>query len=372
MYALSSISNTKLLYVAQSSNDWSDVTYYGFNASNSSYSNGDWGTSSFDDAAKRTAPYTGKYDMNSGSSYYCEPSSASNDQPFTITYKSGYSSIPKFNAVQAAKKRDTGTSYSEVDGTYPATLSLQGTYLSGNGSSAQSTISRTKSSDGTDKSTYGTVVTGKVTHSYSSLSSSYYFEGWGTGSTPSVTTASHSYNITAATTTYAFFSKLYTLTYGRQGSYGTSSLSVSVADFSGTTSSGSSIPTGHEITFTASPTSGYAIEGWYSDAECTISLNNGRNTTYTISSLNANTSVYVKFAAVKNISVYIYVGGCTSDQINSIELFGTPYVGSVALDAVHKYIGDFTTDGNWRKYTFTNVSEVQSLVVGSQWWSCSR
>ncbi|MBQ6724352.1 MAG: InlB B-repeat-containing protein [Paludibacteraceae bacterium] len=74
-------------------------------------------------------------------------------------------------------------------------------------------------------------------------------------------------------------------------------------------------------------------------------------------------TIYYAPVSVKDISVYIYVGGCTSDQINSIELFGTPYVGSVALDAVHYYIGDFTIDGNWRKYTFTNVSEVRSLVV---------
>ncbi len=83
----------------------------------------------------------------------------------------------------------------------------------------------------------------------------------------------------------------------------------------------------------------------------------------TSSSKKTSSTIYYKTVSVKDISVYVYVGGCTSDQINSIELFGTPYVGSVALDAVHYYIGDFTTDGNWRKYTFTNVSEVQSLVV---------
>lgn len=73
--------------------------------------------------------------------------------------------------------------------------------------------------------------------------------------------------------------------------------------------------------------------------------------------------IYYKTVSVKNITVYIFVGGCTTDQINSLVLTGTPYVGSVALSGVTKYIGDFTTDGNWRKYTFTNVSEVRDLVV---------
>lgn len=77
-------------------------------------------------------------------------------------------------------------------------------------------------------------------------------------------------------------------------------------------------------------------------------------------------TIYYAPVSVKDISVYIYVGGCTSVQINSIELFGTPYVGSVAQAAVHKYISDFTTDGDWRKFTFTNVTKIQDLVVARE------
>ena len=378
VYALSSISNTKLLYVAQSSNDWSDVTYYGFNASNSSYSNGDWGTSSYDDASKYVAPYTSKYDMNSGSSYYCVPSAAANNSSFSITYKDGYDSIPKFNAVQAAKKRDTGTTYSSVSGSYPATLSLQGTYLSGNGTSNQSSISSTASTDAASKTTYGTVVTGEVTHSYSSLSSSYYFEGWGTGSTPSVTTASHSYNISAATTTYAFFSKVYALTYDSKGTKGSSSISVDIADFSGTKTSGSSIPTGHEITFTASPATGYEVEGWYSDASCTspytsssggVTISGSGNVTFTLASLNAAQAVYCKFRP-KTYSITLDDNGSydgngsatatyyttTLTSIDAPDRTGYHVTGYYTNDATPLYISDASGNLQASKTGYTDGS----------------
>ena len=363
-YKMTQVTDTKLYYV-KVTDEWKDATYFAVIADDAasisadSWGSGDLGTTNKGDKGY-TAAYKTVYNMEGGS-FMLKAASAGNNKALSIDYVSGYGSIQQYTSYSKVKKRDTGTTYTTItSGTWPATINMTGRFMSNNGTSGYSTASTNTGASGS----YSNVVTALVEMAYSSLSSSYYFEGWGGDvSAPTITTATHSYNITANTTTFAFFSKKYTLSYDLKGTYGSSSLDVSIADFSGTKTSGSSIPTGHTITFTASPTSGYAIEGWYSDAECTISLNNGRNTTYTISSLNANTSVYVKFAAVKNISVYVYVGGCTSDQINSIELFGTPYVGSVALDAVHYYIGDFTIDGNWRKYTFTNVSEIQNLVV---------
>ena len=92
-----------------------------------------------------------------------------------------------------------------------------------------------------------------------------------------------------------------------------------------------------------------------------------KNTSASLDGAETETiTIYYAPVSVKDISVYIYVGGCTPAQINSIELFGTPCVGSVAQAAVHKFIGDFTTDGDWRKYTFTNVSEVRNVVVARE------
>ncbi len=87
------------------------------------------------------------------------------------------------------------------------------------------------------------------------------------------------------------------------------------------------------------------------------------NSSSSLVGTESTSTIYYKAVSVKDITVYIYVGGCTSDQINSLVLTANPYVGSTALAGVTKYIGDFTTDGAWRKYTFTNVSEVQHVVV---------
>ena len=112
-----------------------------------------------------------------------------------------------------------------------------------------------------------------------------------------------------------------------------------------------------------------------SNAACSFTASATANTVYqmkvdgytkvssTSSTKLTSDIIYYKTVSVKNISVYIYVGDCTSDQINSLVLTGTPYVGSVALTGVTKYTKDFTTDGNWLKYTFTNVSKVASLGV---------
>lgn len=91
----------------------------------------------------------------------------------------------------------------------------------------------------------------------------------------------------------------YTVTYG----IGTGSASgTGTLTASGGISSGDSVTGGTSVTFTAAPGTGQYIEGWYSDAACNTSLNNGTNTTYT-TTVNANTSVYVKF--VGDISFYI-------------------------------------------------------------------
>ena len=370
LYNTTTISNTKLQYVNLGAYDcsycscdcqqWGDATYVAFCRTTSAWDQaGSYGYGNIQKAQK----YSGQknsYNMNSGSTYYCYMANANNGATLSVDYKSsGYSDIPKFDATQSAKKRDTGTSYSTVSGTWPATLKLQGTYLSGDGTSSRSTITSTTSTDGNAKKVYGAVVTGKITHSYESLNSSYYFEGWGTGSTPSSTNTTYSYNISAATTVYAFFSKKYTLTYDKKGTYGTSTLTVAVSDFSGTKTSGSSIPTGHQITFTATPASGYVIEGWYSDAACTVSLENGQNTTYTISSLNANRSVYVKFEQLKTITIKFAHEATAGWVIQGVTKY--PTSGGQSISA----------DGTWVTMTFTNVYAVSNIDLayagGGEW-----
>lgn len=67
--------------------------------------------------------------------------------------------------------------------------------------------------------------------------------------------------------------------------------------------SGSTVNSGTKVTFTANPSKGYAVEGWYSDAECTKKIDStGTNKTYTVK-VNADTNVYVKFREAKEYTV---------------------------------------------------------------------
>lgn len=119
----------------------------------------------------------------------------------------------------------------------------------------------------------------------------------------------------------------------------------------------------------AKQTSGTLSTGSITSSDLQSAVIHGQcinNSSSSLVGTESTSTIYYKAVSVKDISVYIYVGGCTNAQINSIELFGTPCVGSVAQAAVYKFIGDFTTDGDWRKYTFTNVSEVRNVVVARE------
>lgn len=88
----------------------------------------------------------------------------------------------------------------------------------------------------------------------------------------------------------------YTVTYGVNGVNGTLSAT-------GVSSSGSTVNSGTKVTFTANPSKGYAVEGWYSDAECTNKIESaGINKTYTVT-VNADTNVYVKFHTAETYTV---------------------------------------------------------------------
>lgn len=87
----------------------------------------------------------------------------------------------------------------------------------------------------------------------------------------------------------------YTVNYGVNGDNGTLT-----AD---RVTSGSTVNSGTKVTFTANPSKGYAVEGWYSDAKCTNKIESaGTSKTYTVT-VNADTNVYVKFREAKEYTV---------------------------------------------------------------------
>ena len=92
----------------------------------------------------------------------------------------------------------------------------------------------------------------------------------------------------------------HTVTYGVNN---TSMGSVSAKSADADIASGAQVEKGKSVTFTAIPSEGYAVEGWYSDAECTNKIETaGTNKTYTVT-VNADTNVYVKFREAKKYTV---------------------------------------------------------------------
>ena len=305
VWEMGNIPNTNLYHVWVNVDDkddnwWKDCTYFAVIGNSNTVTSGSWGSSNLTKFDAYTTAYTAAYDVNSNSGIYFFNKNNNTDKggSFSIDYKNTHSDIPTFNATQAAKVRNTiNDKYSSVSGNWPTTLNLQGTYMSGDANTTQTSISSTKS---TDEDAYGAVVTGKITHTYNTISGNYIFEGWGTGSTPSNTNASYEYNITDHTTVYAFFTKAYTVTYGKKGESGSSTVSATATANSTTKdiSSGTKVAAGSTIKLTATPASGYRVVGWYSDANCTNQLQNGGNT-YSAGTLTAAKTVYVKFEETK-------------------------------------------------------------------------
>lgn len=186
--------------------------------------------------------------LPSGTYYF---STSGNKQ--AIDY-SQYKTIPTFNTTSAVRVR-TGTSgtYSNASGTYPANISIQGTYISGDGKTNRTSITSTKSSDGDGKKVYGSVITGLVTLSYSNLNEAYTFDGWGTSNSKvSSTSTNYEFNQSANTTVYAFFTKkTYTITY-KQGANGSGSIDAGTKE--------------HGVNYTLSSNkftrTGYTQTGW--------------------------------------------------------------------------------------------------------------
>lgn len=103
--------------------------------------------------------------------------------------------------------------------------------------------------------------------------------------------------------------------------------------------------TGSDITFTASPSAGYYVEGWYSNAECTTAYKGddsdvtigANNLTLTLSSISSNKTVYAKFAKIW--SVYL----------NSEHTYWSTYAKTDSKDI---YTFDIDLPAN-TQYTFT-------------------
>ena len=285
-YSMSKISNTKLWYCQASS--WGDATYFAFT------SGANWGGAAqkyYDRIGSNTwkSAIKESYILNSGSYYVFKVASTANKAAVNSASPYGYqgnavTSLNKTITVKAKVSTDGGGNYKEE--TSPGTLSASSYKFTDYNSCA----SATSLSSGTISCGYTATTTLTATDA-----TGYDFVGWYNASGVQQTTSK---TLTIYPTEdaiyYAFFKrKQFTVNFEPKGTFGTSTVTAAISAFS--ISSGSQQNYGSKITFTASPAKGYFVEGWYSDAECTVPLDNGQKTTYRISSLEANSSVYVKF-----------------------------------------------------------------------------
>ena len=219
---------------------------------------------------------------------------ASGDDNAALTYTSQttYSALlNKTQTIQVRVSEDNGSSYSNAAfASWPGSITVARTYMS------SATASSTPSAAAMTAATTTGVITSSITFTGANTTE-YTFAGWSDSNSSPDGNTSKTYTITGATTKYAFYKrKQYTVSYGV---YGSANGSISLNSGSAVTSSSSStLNHGTAISFTATPSSGYQVEGWYSTSACAVGdrLQSG-GTSYDAGTLTAAKTVYVKFEA---------------------------------------------------------------------------
>ena len=140
------------------------------------------------------------------------------------------------------------------------------------------------------------------------------------------------------------------VTFSPKGTFGSSKVTAQIN--STPLTSGTNYESGQKIVFTASPASGYEIVGWYSDASCTSSLNNEKNTTYTITSLDDEVQVYVKFKETTH-SVQVQSADNNQGTVNPTSVNAGQFTG-VTITATPK-IG----------YSFANWIATDGIIIAN-------
>ena len=287
-YAMSGkITNTQLFYKQMP--NWSNYKTFLFIAANN------WGGSwSSQKVTERIGSVTNTNTYNTGmSGNYHMFTVASGDDNAALSYTSQttYSALlNKTQTIQVRVSEDNGANYSNAAfAAWPGSITVARTYMS------SATASSSPSATAMTAATTSAAITSSITFTGANTTE-YTFAGWSNSSTGPDGNTSKTYTITDAATKYAFYKrKQYTLSYGVNSStrYGSITLNSGSAV---TTTSSSTLNHGTSISFTASANSGYQVEGWYSDASCTVGnrLQEG-GTSYNAGTLTAAKTVYVKF-----------------------------------------------------------------------------
>ena len=123
------------------------------------------------------------------------------------------------------------------------------------------------------------------------------------------------------------------------------------------------VRSGQSITFTATPETGYLVEGWYTDAACTAGKHDAGSTAYT-TSIIGETNVYVKFVEKAwSVSFVASIGGTVSPAeeqlvgvMTGINITATPETGYTFADWTSSAGGEFE-DATAAETTFKPTAE---------------
>ena len=287
------ITNTLLIYKKVTVNGWTDATYMGFMGNGSNWGGGEWGRNNITTNATHYALYTSGVDASNGQRYMLTPSTSSNTTTVTLAYlgNSGYSDLNKTVTIRAKVSTNGGSTYSDAN--TPGALSADSYKFSADATCGTSTSASL--SAGSSTATLTTGYTANTSVSAASVTG-YDFVGWYEGSTKVLNDRTGTMNPHGAVTLYAYYKvKQYTVSYGVNSSTRNGNITLN-SDSAVTTTSSCTLNHGTAISFTATPSSGYQVEGWYSDAACSaVNRLQSGGTSYDAGTLTAAKTIYVKF-----------------------------------------------------------------------------
>jgi len=205
----------------------------------------------------------------------------------------------------------------------------------------------------------------------------YSFSGWSiTGGATISSTTDNPTTVTGkgagadATLTATFEEDLtyYDVTFGVGTSYTSlGSISATNNSTSSAISSGDDLVSGTSVTFTASPNTGYTVEGWYTNAACTEGKHDEGSTTYTVASLSSAVTVYVKFVEKTwSVAFAAGTGGTvttpdatpqTVGQLTGISIEATPATGYTFNSWSSSNGGSFTSGASTNSNTFKPTAD---------------
>ena len=227
------------------------------------------------------------------------------------------SSVPTYTTTLNIKVKENGSatySNASTDNAPASGLKITGTYADGGGTWGTSR-SAAGWSDGYSCS-YATVISGKVTVSYTSLNSGWQFDGWYINNSRQSTNTSYDFYQTSATTVEARFTRKYTVSYNGNGST------------SGDVPASSQHASGSTVTVASNSgslaKSNYSFGGWNT-------ANNGSGTNYAAGSgqfsISGDKTLYAKWTQ----GTTVYANGGSSNTTytatwnnTSISIASTP------------------------------------------------